>query len=62
MHQASDPAVLPKLRELHPPGAPVDFSKLPPLVDPCVNPDDVQWEELVQDAIRRFPRSSSGGP
>lgn len=62
VHQATDPAVLKKLRDLHPEGSPVSDPRLPQRMDAFPNLNDVPWADLVRDAISRFPRSSAAGP
>ena len=62
-HDPADPAVLDRLRELHPDGSPVS-STLPATLDPLVvgAGQDGFWDNLVRDAILRFPRASAPGP
>ena len=63
-HDPSDPAVLDKLRSLHPDGAPL-ATTLPSALDPMLTPPDHDtgyMDALVRDAILRFPRASAPGP
>ena len=62
VHQADDPRILDALRALHPVGTPVDPHTIPQKVDPFPPSAVIHWEDLVKDAIARFPRTSAGGP
>ena len=64
LHDPRDPGVWEKLRQLHPPGAPVTLDALPADITLDLGDQDPQafWEPLVKDAISSFPRSSAPGP
>jgi hypothetical protein len=61
-HKAADPAVWAKLQELHPEGKPVRPESIPNNVVPFPEGQQIRWEELIREAIRRFPRTSAPGP
>ena len=60
----SDPAVLTKLRELHPTGTPVTYTdSLPATCPDCDLPGEPEeWEHWCLQAIARFPTGSAPGP
>ena len=64
VHDSSDPAVLAKLRELNPAGAPPNATDLPERVDPALGDEEgtAFWEPLVRDSLVRFPRGTAPGP
>ena len=62
-HDPDDPAVLAKLKELHPHAEPVNLATFPEKLDPLLGDhEEGFWENLVKDAILHFPRGSAPGP
>ena len=63
-HDPADPAVIERLRALHPQGKLLEAATLPPSVDPLLasGTDEGFWDNIVREAILRFPRASAPGP
>ena len=64
---ASDPAVIEKLRALHPPAEPIvtgGDSALPDYIDPMLNTGEeaCDWGKLAWDAVTSFAPGSAPGP
>ena len=62
-HDPTDPAVLHKLRSLHPQAPQPILSTLSATLDPMLGDGEAGfWEPIIRDAVMHFPRASAPGP